>query len=284
MLEPLQLTAKPRTRQPIDPSRPIPVTTIFASELTYEWGITWRMTADTVPAPRGILSAGFRQLGQTIANLRAYPLTLLFLGAFLIYNDGIQTVIALASTYGSEQLQLGEATLAATILVVQFVAFGGALLLGAIATLIGARKTVLASLTAWAGLVLAAFWLPARAPVLFLALGAGIGLVLGGSQALSRSLFSQLIPSGREAEYFGFYAISDKGTSWLGPLLFGLVYQATTSCRLGIVSVLVFFIAGFVAPPRRPDTPGHHRRRQHPTPPAVTRPLHRARPEVPPGP
>jgi MFS-type transporter involved in bile tolerance (Atg22 family) len=80
----------------------------------------------------------------------------------------------------------------------------------------------------------------------------------GGSRALSRSPFSQLIPSGGEAEYFGFYAISDKGTSWLGPLLFGLVYQATTSYRLGIVSVLVFFIAGFVAPPRRPSSPSRY--------------------------
>ncbi len=75
-------------------------------------------------------------------------------------------------------------------------------------------------------------------------LGAGIGLVLGGSQALSRSLFSQLIPEGREGEYYGFYEISDKGTSWLGPLLFGLIFQLTNSYRLGIVSLVVFFLIG----------------------------------------
>ena len=102
---------------------------------------------------------------------------------------------------------------------VQFLAFGGALLLGALAKRIGAWKTVLLSLVLWTVVVIAAFCLPAGEPVPFMLLGGGIGLVLGGSQALSRSLFSQLIPEGKEGEYFGFYEISDKGTSWLGPLL-----------------------------------------------------------------
>jgi UMF1 family MFS transporter len=77
-------------------------------------------------------------------------------------------------------------------------------------------------------------------------LGVAIGIVLGGSQALSRSLFAQLIPSGREGEYFGFYEISDKGTSWLGPLLFGLVFQLTDSYRYGIVSLVIFFAVGAI--------------------------------------
>lgn len=76
-------------------------------------------------------------------------------------------------------------------------------------------------------------------------LGGCIGLVLGGSQALSRSLFSQLIPAGKEGEYYGFYEISDKGTSWLGPLAFGLVFQLTSSYRVGLVSLLIFFVVGF---------------------------------------
>jgi len=192
-----------------------------------------------------VLGAGFRQLGQTLRHLKAYPLTLMFLLAFLVYNDGIQTVISLASTYGTEELKLTQSVLALTILIVQFVAFGGALLLGWIATLVGAWKTVLGSLVAWTAIILTTFWLPAHSPGLFMLVGAAIGLVLGGSQALSRSLFSQLIPIGREAEYFGFYAISDRGTSWLGPLVFGLVYQMTTSYRVGIVSLLIFFVVGF---------------------------------------
>ena len=103
--------------------------------------------------------------------------------------------------------------------------------------------------------VVGAFFLPEKQAVPFIALGGGIGLVLGGSQALSRSLFSQLIPKGREGEYFGLYEISDKGTSWLGPLLFGLAYDITRSYRVAIFSLLVFFVVGmvllFLVPMRR---------------------------------
>ncbi|KUL30888.1 MFS transporter [Actinoplanes awajinensis] len=206
-----------------------------------------RPGADATTSPgANVLTDGFKQLGHTIRHMRAYPLTLAFLGAYLIYNDGIQTVITLASQFGTEELKLEQSTLIITILIVQFLAFGGALLLGALATRIGARNTILISLALWLGVVIAAFWLPAGAPIPFMILGAGIGLVLGGSQALSRSLFSQLIPDGREGEYYGFYEISDKGTSWLGPLLFGLVFQLTDSYRLGIVSLVVFFLVGGV--------------------------------------
>ncbi|PWR07222.1 MFS transporter [Micromonospora sicca] len=192
-----------------------------------------------------VLTDGFRQLGHTLRNIKAYPLTLFFLLAFLVYNDGIQTVITLASQYGTKELRLGQSTLITTILLVQFLAFGGALALGALAGRIGAWKTVLISLVLWTGVIIAAFRLPAEAPLPFMVLGGAIGLVLGGSQALSRSLFSQLIPAGKEGEYYGFYEISDKGTSWLGPLAFGLVFQLTASYRVGLVSLLIFFVVGF---------------------------------------
>ncbi len=197
-------------------------------------------------ARRNLLTDGFGQLARTVRGLRAYPLTLFFLLAFLIYNDGVQTVIALASQYGTKELHLEQGTLVLTILLVQFLAFGGALALGALARRVGAWKTVLLSLVLWIAVVLAAFRLPAREVLPFMLLGAGIGIVLGGSQALSRSLFAQLAPAGKEAEYFGFYEISDRGTSWLGPLAFGLVYQVTSSYRLGLVSLLAFFVVGFV--------------------------------------
>ncbi|SCG72631.1 MFS transporter [Micromonospora inositola] len=192
-----------------------------------------------------VLTDGFRQLGHTLRNIKAYPLTLFFLLAFLVYNDGIQTVITLASQYGTKELRLEQSTLIVTILLVQFLAFGGALALGALAGRIGAWKTVLISLVLWTGVIIAAFRLPAEAPLPFMVLGGAIGLVLGGSQALSRSLFSQLIPAGKEGEYYGFYEISDKGTSWLGPLAFGLVFQLTASYRVGLVSLLIFFVVGF---------------------------------------
>ncbi|HEU4422480.1 MAG TPA: MFS transporter [Pilimelia sp.] len=193
-----------------------------------------------------VVTDGFRQLWHTLRGLKAYPLTLFFLLAFLVYNDGIQTVIALASQYGTEELNLEQNTLILTILIVQFVAFGGALALGQLAKLIGAWKTVLLSLALWTAVVIAAFGLPEGQPLPFMILGACIGVVLGGSQALSRSLFSQLIPKGKEGEYYGFYEISDKGTSWLGPLLFGIVFQMTNSYRVGLVSLLVFFVVGFL--------------------------------------
>ncbi|MFE9913575.1 MFS transporter [Micromonospora sp. NPDC005553] len=211
--------------------------------------LRWLRERPPAAAPAGggnILTDGFRQLGRTVREIKAYPLTLYFLLAFLVYNDGIQTVITLASQYGTEELRLEQSTLIITILLVQFLAFGGALSLGALARRIGAWKTVLLSLVLWTGVIIAAFRLPAEAPVPFMVLGAAIGLVLGGSQALSRSLFSQLIPTGKEGEYYGFYEISDKGTSWLGPLAFGLVFQLTSSYRVGLVSLLIFFVVGFL--------------------------------------
>jgi len=195
----------------------------------------------------GVVTDGFRQLGQTLRHLKSYPLTLFFLIAFLVYNDGIQTVITMAAVYADKQLNLDRDVQVQTILMVQFLAFGGALLLGRLARTFGAWKTVLASLVLWTVVLVVAYFLPAGQPVPFMLLGAGLGIVLGGSQALSRSLFSQLIPQGKEGEYFGLYEISDKGTSWLGPLLFGLAYQATGRYDIAIISLITFFVIGFVA-------------------------------------
>jgi UMF1 family MFS transporter len=189
---------------------------------------------------------GFRQLGRTLRGLKAYPLTLSFLLAYVMYNDGIQTVIALASVYADKELRLEQSVQVQTILLVQFLAFFGALLLGWIARRLGSKKTILGSLVLWTLVVTVAYVLPAHRPVPFVLLGALLGIVLGGSQALSRSLFSQLIPHGEEAGYFGIYEISDKGTSWLGPLLFGLAFQITNSYRSAIISLIAFFVIGFV--------------------------------------
>ncbi len=198
-------------------------------------------------ATGSVLTDGFRQLGHTLRRMRAFPLTIGFLAAYLIFNDGIQTVITMASVYAEKELHLSQNTRVETILLVQFVAFGGAVLMGRIARRFGAKRTVLTSLVVWVGTLAVAYVLPAHQPVAFMLLGAVIGLVLGGSQALSRSMFSQLIPSGQEAEYFGIYEIAQDGTTWLGPLLFGLAYQWTGSYRIAIVSLLIFFVVGFIA-------------------------------------
>lgn len=100
--------------------------------------------------------------------------------------------------------------------------------------------------------VAAGYFLPSGAPAWFFVLAAAIGLVMGGSQALSRSLFSQLVPAGKEAEYFSLYEMSDRGTSWLGPLIFGLTYQLTGSYRDAILSLVVFFVLGFAVLVRTP--------------------------------
>ncbi|MEW1907490.1 MFS transporter [Kitasatospora sp. NPDC085895] len=186
-----------------------------------------------------------RELARTLRGMRRYPLTLLYLAAFLCYNDGIQTVVSQASLYGSEELGMDQTSLVAAVLLVQIVAIGGALLLGRIAGRYGAKRTVLGSLVAWVFTLALGYVMPAHKPIWFFALACMIGLVLGGSQALSRSLFSHLIPAGKEAEYFSFYKVSDRGTSWMGPLVFGLAYQITGSYRSAIISLLVFFVIGF---------------------------------------
>jgi UMF1 family MFS transporter len=171
---------------------------------------------------------------------------LTFLAAYLLFNDGVQTVISQSAVYADQELDMPPDVIVIAVLIVQLVAVGGALLLGWLAARLGAKRMVLASLTVWIAVLAYAFVLPAGRLQPFYALACLIGLVLGGTQALSRSLFSHMVPSGREAEYFSAYEISDRGTSWLGPLLFGLAVQVTGSYRLAILSLVTFFVAGFV--------------------------------------
>jgi MFS transporter, UMF1 family len=202
--------------------------------------------------PKEPTAVGFRQLAATVRDMRRHPLTLAFLLAYLVYNDGIQTVISQASVYGSQELGLGQSTLIAAVLLVQVLAVAGALGMGRLARTHGAKRTVLGSLVAWTVTLGAGYFLPAGAPVWFFVLASGIGLVLGGSQALSRSLFSHLVPPGKEAEYFSAYEMSDRGMSWLGPLLFGITYQLTGSYRDAIISLVAFFVIGFALLARVP--------------------------------
>lgn len=207
-----------------------------------------RRSPRDLPSGERILTVGFRQLRHTLRELPSYPQTLLFLVAYLLYNDGIQTVIALSTQFGSQELGIGESSLVTTILLVQFVAFIGALFFGWLAQRIGTKQAILVSLVIWSATVIYAYaFLQTEAQ--FLAMAAVIALVLGGSQALSRSAFSLMIPKGQEAEYFSLYEISERGTSWIGPLVFGLALQMTGSYRVGILSVIIFFIAGLALLP-----------------------------------
>ncbi|HET7072368.1 MAG TPA: MFS transporter [Nocardioides sp.] len=201
---------------------------------------------DVVSEAGGLLSRSFGQLFTTLREMRQFPMTLTFLLAFLFYNDGIQTVVGVASTYGSKQLGFGDSVLIATILLIQFVAFGGALLFGRLAATYGAYRCILWGTYAWMAIVVLAMFLPRKNVATFLLAGVAIAIVLGGTQALSRSFFSLLIPRGREGEYFALYNACERGTSWFGTFLFGVVFQIAGSYRPAIVALIVFFVLGAV--------------------------------------
>ncbi|MBC8162238.1 MAG: MFS transporter [Roseiflexaceae bacterium] len=195
-----------------------------------------------LPAGERYLTVGFSQLRHTFLQARRFPQTLLFLAAYLLYNDGIQAVIALSSQFGAEELGMESSSLITLILIVQFMAFFGALLFGWLARLLGTKRALIVSLLIWTATVVAAYFV--QNGTQFYILAVPIALVLGGSQALSRSVFSQMIPPGQEAEYFSLYEVSERGTSWLAPLFFGLALQFTGSYRIAIISLIVFFFAG----------------------------------------
>ncbi|MBI3777757.1 MAG: MFS transporter [Gammaproteobacteria bacterium] len=204
-----------------------------------------RQPVKHIPAGEHYLTVGIRQLWHTLVKVRAHPQALLFLIAFLLYNDGIQTVIALASVFGQEELGLSMSTLTTVILMVQFIAFFGAVLFKYLARAISAKRAIVVSLLLWIGTLVYAYAF-LKTTIDFYLMAAAIAIVLGGSQALSRSVYSLMIPKGQESEYFGLYEISDKGTSWLGPLLFGLALQFTGSYRIAILSLVIFFVLGLM--------------------------------------
>jgi UMF1 family MFS transporter len=218
------------------------------------WGIFTIPTLLTIRnrGPARVLAAGQSavrtvvfQLGHTLAEIRRYPQALTFLIAYLLYNDAIQTVITLATQFGNDELKIPVSTLTMAILMVQFVAFFGAIAFNWLAAAINAKRAVVVSLFIWTA-VLVYIYAFVKTTVQFFIVAAVVAIVMGGSQALSRSLYAQMVPKSREAEYFSIYEISDKGTSWMCPLLFGLALQFTKSYRIAILSLIVFFFAGLL--------------------------------------
>jgi len=205
----------------------------------------------TAPAGRGFISAGFSELGGTIRELWKLKRTLQFLIAYLLYNDGIQTVIAMAGLFLAQELFVARGVASdRTVLLIAFgiaqlVAFGGSFAFERIAHWTSAKTAILVSLVIWSGIVIYGYGFLHTVSEAYFMSGV-IGFVLGGSQALSRSLFSQMIPNGREAAFFGIYAISERGTSWIGPLVFGRVAQMTDSYRPAILALIFFFVVGSI--------------------------------------
>jgi UMF1 family MFS transporter len=197
-----------------------------------------------VPPPgQNRIAIAFRQLAHTLRDTGRYPQTLLFLVAYLIYNDAIQTVLAVAGQFGSDGLGMPIFQVTSAYLMAQFIGIPGAVGFGKLAARVGAKLAIAATLVIWTAILIYIYGFVYSATQFFF-VTAGVAIVMGGSQALSRSLFAQLIPKGKEAEYFSIYEISDKGTSWMGPAFYGLTLQWTGSYRVAILSLIVFFVVG----------------------------------------
>lgn len=208
-----------------------------------------RGSSQKVPPGQNIFTVAFREILTTLRQLLRLRFTLFFLLAYLFYNDGVQTVIYQASVFIDQELFVSQglpsnpAFLVLVFLETQFVAMAGSFFWAWLAGRIGAKRTILITLLWWATTIVYAYGFLRFAWQAWI-LGALVGFVLGGTQALSRSLYSQMIPHGREASFFSFYEISERGTSWMGPLIFGIVVASTNSYRQAILGLIFFFVVG----------------------------------------
>jgi UMF1 family MFS transporter len=201
----------------------------------------------SLPPGKGYVAAGFSEIIDTFKQLRRLPLTARYLLGYLLYNDGIQTVVFASSAFLEQELFPGgnPQFLLEIFVMVQFVAVVGALLFERLAYLIRTKNAIIVSLIIWSAIVIYAYRFLDTVPEAWIMAGV-IAIVLGGSQALSRSLFSRMIPAGKEAAFFGLYEVSERGTSWMGPLLFSIVIARTGSYRQALLSLIFFFVIGLV--------------------------------------
>jgi len=193
----------------------------------------------------GLARLGFSRTMETARKLLGFKQLMLFVLAFLFYNDAVQTVIAVTGAYAEETLGLGTTEIIVVFLITQFVAFFGALGFGWLASRVGAKRAILSSLVVWAVAAGSAYFLPEGEALPLYGLAVVVGFVLGGVQALSRSLYGTMIPEEASAEFYGFYSVFSKFSAIWGPLVFALVSNATGSGRPAILSVVAFFVIGF---------------------------------------
>jgi len=210
-----------------------------------------RVAIKSVPDRKNIITVGFGELWQTLKELNRLRYTKLFLIAYLFYNDGIQTVILQSSVFISYELftskgiETDNSFLLIIFAIAQISAAAGAFIFERIARFLGGKRTIILSLFIWCAIVIYAYgFFSTKFQAYFM--GAVIGMVLGSAQALSRSLYSQMIPAGRESSFFGLYEISEKGTSWMGQLMFTIIVGATGSFRQAILGLIVFFVIGSI--------------------------------------
>jgi UMF1 family MFS transporter len=189
----------------------------------------------------GAIVNGFVRLRATLRQVRRYRQMALFLLAFWIYNDGISTIIKLAAAYGDE-IGIRHNDMLLALIVTQLVGFPSSIAFGSIANFLGAKRAILAGLAVYAFISIAGFLI--RSAWHFFVLAIVVGLVQGGTQALSRSLFASMVPKTRSSEFFGFFSTGEKVAGIIGPAIFGMIGQLTGSSRWGIVSVVVLFVGG----------------------------------------
>jgi UMF1 family MFS transporter len=194
----------------------------------------------------GLTKLGFSRTMETARKLLGFKQLMLFVLAFMFYNDAVQTVIAVTGAYAEETLGLGTTEIIIVFLITQFVAFFGALFFGWLASRMGAKRAILGSLVVWAVTAGSAYFLPEGEALPLYGLAVIVGFVLGGVQALSRSLYGTMIPVEASAEFYGFYSVFSKFSAIWGPLVFAVVSNATGSGRPAILSVVAFFVIGFV--------------------------------------
>jgi UMF1 family MFS transporter len=185
----------------------------------------------------------FVRMAETFRELRGYRQAFLMLVAFLIYNDGIQTIIRMATAYGTE-LGIGQNSLIAAILLVQFIGFPCTLLFGTLAGRIGAKRAIFLGLIAYTVISVLGYFM--KNATHFYLLAGFVGVVQGGTQALSRSLFASMIPPHKSGEFFGFFSVFEKFAGIFGPLIFAGTIAATGSSRNAMLSVIAFFVIGAV--------------------------------------
>ncbi len=187
--------------------------------------------------------AGLRKTWETTRMIARYRNVLIFLVAYMIYNDGVQTVIRMAAIYGKDELHFSAGTLFGTLLMVQFFGIGGALLMSRIALCFGTKRTIMGGLLLWSGLTIFAYSMTTSLE--YWILGLVVGLILGGTQALSRSFYGRLIPKEQSAQFFGYFSVFSKLSAIWGPILFAFIRQLTGTSRLSILSLSLFFITGW---------------------------------------
>ena len=197
-----------------------------------------------LPPVLAYIRVGFGRTWHTGKRLIKFPHLLLFVVAFILYNDGIQTTINISAAYAGSTLDLDLTIIILAFLIVQFIAYFGALGFARLSARFGIKRALLIGLTVWTAIAVAAYFLPTGAAAPFLALAVVIGFVLGGVQALSRSLYGSMIPEEASAEFYGFYSVFAKFSAIWGPFLFAFIGQVTGSSRYAILSLVVFFVIG----------------------------------------